>query len=245
MNTQIVLVVAAVVVGVLYLLKRRSRLRATTDRTGDAASDGARRMRAAVCRRAQSSLRRGCVAVAARCARAASRRGARRVGSPAPSAPRRPARSRSTAGRRVRARSARPRLARRARRLTSIEAARSRAARTRSIGSPAPDPGAAIARSPPPTARSASPTRRSTISPRRCGSSRSDAAAYDGLARIWRDWGCRNLGLADAHRARLLRAGLGRGAQHARHAARGAGRSGEARTAYETRSRSTPSAPTP
>jgi tetratricopeptide (TPR) repeat protein len=30
---------------------------------------------------------------------------------------------------------------------------------------------------------------------------RSDAAAYEGLARIWRDWGLPHLGLADAHRA--------------------------------------------
>jgi tetratricopeptide (TPR) repeat protein len=30
---------------------------------------------------------------------------------------------------------------------------------------------------------------------------RRDAAAYDGRARIWRDWGFPNLGLADAHRA--------------------------------------------
>jgi Flp pilus assembly protein TadD len=30
---------------------------------------------------------------------------------------------------------------------------------------------------------------------------RSDAAAYDGRARIWRDWGFPNLGLTDAHRA--------------------------------------------
>jgi Flp pilus assembly protein TadD len=30
---------------------------------------------------------------------------------------------------------------------------------------------------------------------------RTDAAAYDALARIWRDWGFPNLGLSDAHRA--------------------------------------------
>lgn len=30
---------------------------------------------------------------------------------------------------------------------------------------------------------------------------RTDAAAYDSLARIWRDWGFANLGLSDAHRA--------------------------------------------
>ena len=30
---------------------------------------------------------------------------------------------------------------------------------------------------------------------------RTDAAAYDGLARIWRDWGFPQLGLSDAHRA--------------------------------------------
>jgi tetratricopeptide (TPR) repeat protein len=30
---------------------------------------------------------------------------------------------------------------------------------------------------------------------------RTDAAAYDGLARIWRDWGFPHLGLTDAHRA--------------------------------------------
>ncbi len=28
-----------------------------------------------------------------------------------------------------------------------------------------------------------------------------DAASFDGLARIWRDWGLPNLGLGDAHRA--------------------------------------------
>jgi Flp pilus assembly protein TadD len=30
---------------------------------------------------------------------------------------------------------------------------------------------------------------------------RNDAAAYEGLARVWRDWGFPHLGLADAHRA--------------------------------------------
>lgn len=31
-----------------------------------------------------------------------------------------------------------------------------------------------------------------------------DAAAWDGMARIWRDWGVLHLGLADAHRARYF-----------------------------------------
>jgi tetratricopeptide (TPR) repeat protein len=33
----------------------------------------------------------------------------------------------------------------------------------------------------------------------------SDAAAWDGMARIWRDWGLSRLGLADAHRAVFFR----------------------------------------
>ena len=49
-----------------------------------------------------------------------------------------------------------------------------------------------------------------------------DAASWDGLARIWRDWGFPHLALPDASSRRLLRPGFTGRAQHARHGAAGA-----------------------
>ena len=80
-------------------------------------------------------------------------------------------------------------------------------------------------------------TRRTATTTRRSGWKRATPLAYEGLARVWRDWGCRDWRSAMPPR-RLLCAGIGCCPQHARHHAAGARPGQEARVAYERASRS-------
>jgi tetratricopeptide (TPR) repeat protein len=62
---------------------------------------------------------------------------------------------------------------------------------------------------------------------------RSDAAAYEGLARIWRDWGFPQLGLADASRAAYYASSSASAHNTLGTVLAGLGRRGEARREYE------------
>jgi Flp pilus assembly protein TadD len=63
---------------------------------------------------------------------------------------------------------------------------------------------------------------------------RTDAAAYDALARIWRDWGFPHLGLADAHRAVFYAPHSAAARNTLGTLLQALGQTGEARRAYES-----------
>ena len=60
-----------------------------------------------------------------------------------------------------------------------------------------------------------------------------DAPSYDGMARLWRDWGMPDLALSDAYHALRLQSQLGGGPQHAGHDFESLGRRQAAKSAYE------------
>jgi tetratricopeptide (TPR) repeat protein len=62
---------------------------------------------------------------------------------------------------------------------------------------------------------------------------RTDAAAYDALARIWRDWGFPHLGLTDAHRAVYFAPNSAAARNTLGTLLQALGQTGEARRAYE------------